>query len=108
MAKPIVTTAEDGFRSAQPILQEYYYRNTTTEIPLQKYYYRNTITEILLQKYYYRNTTGILLGDIAAVDDELGAGDERGFVGGEEQHPVGDLDRLADAAQRCGGDLVGA
>src|SRR6266446_2217463 len=78
-------------------LQKYYYRNTITEILLQKYYYRNTITEILLQKYYYRNTTGILLGDIAAVDDELGAGDERGFVGGEEQHPPGDLDRLADA-----------
>ena len=37
-----------------------------------------------------------LLGDIAAVDDQFGAGDERGFVGGEEQHPVGDLDRLAD------------
>src|SRR5437667_12380039 len=37
-----------------------------------------------------------LLGEIAAVDDELRAGDERGFVGGEEQHPVGDLDRLAD------------
>jgi hypothetical protein len=35
-----------------------------------------------------------LLGEIAAVDDELGAGDERGFVGGED--PVGDLDRLAD------------
>jgi hypothetical protein len=31
-----------------------------------------------------------LLGEIAAIDDELGAGDERGFVGGEEQHPVGD------------------
>jgi hypothetical protein len=26
-------------------------------------------------------------GDKAAVDDELGAGDERGFVGGEEQTP---------------------
>jgi len=31
-----------------------------------------------------------LLGDKAAVDDELRAGDERGFVGGQEQHPVGD------------------
>src|SRR5882724_693406 len=37
-----------------------------------------------------------LLGDVASVDDEFGAGDERGFVGGEKQHPVGDLDRLAD------------
>jgi hypothetical protein len=37
-----------------------------------------------------------LLRDIATVDDELGAGDERGFVGGEEQYPIGDLDRLAD------------
>ena len=31
-----------------------------------------------------------LLGEKAAVDDEVSAGDERGFVGGEEQHPVGD------------------
>ena len=31
-----------------------------------------------------------LLGENAAVDDEVSAGDERGFVGGEEQHPVGD------------------
>ena len=31
-----------------------------------------------------------LLGEIAAVDDEVSAGDEGGFVGGEEQHPVGD------------------
>ncbi len=38
-----------------------------------------------------------LLGEKAAVDDEFGASDERAFVGGEEQHPVGDLDRLADA-----------
>jgi hypothetical protein len=45
-----------------------------------------------------RNATGrffprdveALLGEIAAVDDEVGGGDERGFVGGEEQHPVGD------------------
>jgi hypothetical protein len=37
-----------------------------------------------------------LQGDIAAVDDKLRAGDERGFVGGQEQHPVGDLDGLAD------------
>jgi len=46
------------------------------------------------------------LGGKAAVDDELGAGDERSFVGGEEQHSIGDLDRLADAAQRRQGDLV--
>jgi hypothetical protein len=32
-----------------------------------------------------------LPGEIAAVDDEVSGGDERGFVGGEEQHPVGDL-----------------
>jgi len=31
-----------------------------------------------------------LLVEKAAVDDEVSAGDERGFVGGEEQHPVGD------------------
>src|SRR6516225_12291308 len=46
-----------------------------------------------------------LLGDKAAVDDEFGAGDERGFVGGEEQHSVSDLDRFADAAQRRKRDL---
>ena len=38
-----------------------------------------------------------LLRDIAAVDDKLGAVDKLGFGGGEKQHPVGDLDRLADA-----------
>src|SRR5262245_28330797 len=38
-----------------------------------------------------------LLGDKAAVDDELGAGHERRLVGGEEQHPIGDLDRFASA-----------
>ena len=34
----------------------------------------------------------------AAVDDELGAGHERGFVGCKEQHAVSNLDRLAEAA----------
>jgi hypothetical protein len=38
-----------------------------------------------------------LLSDKAAVDDEFGAGDERGFIGGEKTAPTGDLDRLADA-----------
>jgi hypothetical protein len=28
------------------------------------------------------------LRDKAAVDDEFGAGDKRGFAGGEEQHPM--------------------
>jgi hypothetical protein len=31
-----------------------------------------------------------LLGEKAAVDGEVSAGDERGFLGGEEQNPVGD------------------
>jgi hypothetical protein len=35
------------------------------------------------------------LGPTSA-ERSLKSGDERGFVGGEEQHPVGDLDRLAD------------
>jgi hypothetical protein len=38
-----------------------------------------------------------LLSDKAAIDDELGAGDERSFIGGEKQHPTGNLDQLADA-----------
>jgi hypothetical protein len=46
------------------------------------------------------------LRDKAAIDDEFGAGDERGFVGGEEQYPVGDLDRSADAAERGQRDLA--
>ena len=45
-------------------------------------------------------TTGLVMcvllgcsegGDQAAVDDEVGAGDVRGAIAGEEQHEVGDL-----------------
>src|SRR3546814_2298862 len=38
----------------------------------------------------------------AAVDAVLRAGDEAAFVGRQEQHQVGDVDRLAIAAQRDG------
>src|SRR5687767_5978024 len=36
----------------------------------------------------------------AAVDDQLGAGHERGLVTGQEQRDVRDLPRLRDAAER--------
>src|SRR3954466_6380867 len=49
-----------------------------------------------------------LLGDKAAVDDQFGAGDERCFIRGQEQHAVGNLDRLAEPAQRGLLDLLGA
>jgi hypothetical protein len=41
---------------------------------------------------------GELLRDEAAVDHELSASDERRFVRGQEQHTVGDFDRLAGAS----------
>src|SRR5882762_3275648 len=53
-----------------------------------------------------RGRDPVLLRDEAAVDDQFGAGDERGFVGGEEQHAIGHLNRLAEAAQRGQRDLV--
>src|SRR5437660_2521905 len=39
----------------------------------------------------------------AAVDDQLGAGDVIRGVGGEKQHAVGDVLRLADPAERRAG-----
>jgi hypothetical protein len=36
----------------------------------------------------------------AAVDDALGTGDACGLVRGEVQHAIGDVDRLADVANR--------
>src|SRR5687767_12557174 len=46
----------------------------------------------------------LLRGDVgggeAAVDQELGSGDVRGFVGREEQRALGDLVRFAEAAHR--------
>ena len=38
-----------------------------------------------------------LLGRVAAIDDELAAGDEGGLVGSKEEHTVGDLFRLGHA-----------
>ena len=43
-----------------------------------------------------------------ATNDQFGAGDERGFIGRREQHPIGNLERLAQPAQRGQRDLVGA
>jgi hypothetical protein len=40
-----------------------------------------------------------LADDVAAVDDERGAGDGGGFVGGEEEDAARDLDRFAGAAE---------
>src|SRR3954466_6976742 len=40
-----------------------------------------------------------LLGDIAAVDDQFGAGDERCLIRCKEQHTIGNLDWLAEPAQ---------
>ena len=42
----------------------------------------------ILAARWRRPTTSRLLDVRAAVDDELGAGDERGFIGREEQHSV--------------------
>ncbi len=41
-----------------------------------------------------------ILQALAAVDDEFRAGDERGLLGDQERHGVGDLRRLADPAER--------
>src|SRR5438270_10841665 len=48
-----------------------------------------------------------LLRDIAAVDHQLGPGDERCLVGGEEQHAIGNFDRLTEAAEWSERNLVG-
>jgi len=39
-------------------------------------------------------------GGIAAIDYQLGAGDERGFVAGQEHHAPADLFRLSSAFHR--------
>ena len=41
----------------------------------------------------------ILLGCVPAVDDQLCAGDKLGLIGGEVEHAVGDVCRLAHMAQ---------
>ena len=48
-----------------------------------------------------------LLRDIAAVDHQLGPGDERCLVRGEEQHAIGNFDRLTEAAEWSERNLVG-
>ena len=47
-------------------------------------------------------------GQQAAVDDEFGAGDERGGVGGQVQGGRGDLGGCAEAAHGLPGDQPGA
>ena len=44
------------------------------------------------------------LGGPTAIDAELDAGDEAGFVTGEEQHAVGDFHWLDRTAHRTVGD----
>ena len=48
-----------------------------------------------------------LLRDVAAVDHQLGPGDERCLVGGEEQHAISNFDRLTEAAEWSERNLVG-
>src|SRR5260370_1767306 len=48
-----------------------------------------------------------LLRYIAAVDHQLGPGDERCLVRGEEQHAISNFDRLTEAAEWSERNLVG-
>src|ERR1700736_2841826 len=48
-----------------------------------------------------------LLRDVAAVDHQLGPGDERCLVGGEEKHAISNFDRLTEAAEWSERNLVG-
>jgi hypothetical protein len=41
-----------------------------------------------------------LLGEKAAVDDQFGAGDKRGFVGGEDSTPMSATTTLAPSAAK--------
>src|SRR6266852_3016994 len=44
---------------------------------------------------------------IPAIDHEMAAGDEGGFLGGEEKHRIGDLARLGDALEDMSAAPVG-